>query len=407
VRGGFGLSFYPTDITSNPSLKNAPFLSAYGPYTYAQMISNYGFGQFSTGAPPAAIVSASNPLGPVRGVTFGFRPAEAIQYNVSVQKDFHGNVLTVAGVGVEGRHIPQAFFDMNAPPPAAYANGTAAQAARPYYSKYPSMTTVAMYGSQGVSHYYAGTASFERRLSNGLSFSANYTRSRLLDNAIGMSNQGNEGYGYNFNKFGDRYEYGNSDLDLRNRFALTGNYKLPFFANSSGVTKMTLGGWSANILLAWSAGQPVTVVNASNKSGQGFGTTNSDRPNLKGAPMLDGSKRNINQYFNICAFSGLNAAQSTACGGTQPTQTTGTLGNAPRNPIYGPHYRHVDFSLIKTFPIHEATNLEFRAEGYNITNTANFATPNAGSGNGNFGSITTMSTSYIPRVLQFALKLAF
>jgi hypothetical protein len=392
VRGGFGLSFYPTDITSNPSLKNAPFLSAYGPYTYAQMISTYGFGQFSTGAPQATQVSANNPLGPVRGVTFGFRPAEAIQYNLSVQKDFHGNVLTVAGVGVEGRHIPQAFFDINAPAPGAYANGTAAQQARPYYSKYPNMTTVAMYASAGVSHYYGGTVSMERRFSNGLSYSANYTRSRLLDNAIGMSNQGNEGYGFNFNKFGDRYEYGNSDLDLRNRFALTGNYKLPFFANSTGIKKATLGGWSTNVLLGWSAGQPVTIVNASNVSGQGFGTANSDRPNLVGKPMLDSSQRNINQFFNIAAFA---------------KQTTGTIGNTPRNPVYGPHYRHVDFSLIKTFPIHEATNLEFRAEGYNITNTANFATPNASLSNATFGKITAMSTAYTPRVLQFALKLAF
>ena len=52
-------------------------------------------------------------------------------------------------------------------------------------------------------------------------------------------------------------------------------------------------------------------------------------------------------------------------------------------------------------------NLEFRAEGYNITNTANFATPNASLGPATFGRITAMPGTYTPRVLQFALKLAF
>lgn len=394
-RGGFGLVYYPTDITSNPSLKNPPFLSAYGPYTSSQMLANPSlapYAQLQAGAPPATTVSATAPFGPLRGVTLNFRPSTAIQYNLSVQKDFHGNVLTVTGVGVEGRHIPQAFYDIDAPPPAVYANGTAAQAARPTYTEYPGVTTIAMYASEGISHYYGGTASFERRLANGLSYSLNYTHSRLLDNAIGMSNQGNEGYGFNFNKFGDRYEYGNSDLDLRNRLAATANYELPFFKEDSGVRKWTLANWSANLLLGWSAGQPFTITNASNVSGQSFGNGNSDRPNLIGNPTLNRNQRTLNQYFNTLAFQ---------------AQTTGTLGDAPRNTNYGPHYRHVDFSLIKQFPITEAANVEFRAEGYNITNTSNFATPGASLGTGTFGKVTAMSTGYTPRVLQFALKLLF
>jgi outer membrane receptor protein involved in Fe transport len=395
VRGGFGLSYYPTDITSNPSLKNAPFLSAYGPFNYSQMSTdptNKAFSKLAAGSPPASVVSATNPSGPQRGVALAFRPATAIQYNVSVQKDFHGNVLTVAGVGIEGRHIPQAFLDVNAPAPGVYTTTNPAQSHRPTFAKYAGVTTVAMYASQGVSHYYGGTVSFERRLSNGLSYSVNYTHSRLLDNALGMSNQGNEGYGLNYNKFGDRYEYGNSDLDLRNRLAATGNYKLPFFKDSSGVKKVLLANWSTNMLLGWSAGQPVTITESADVSGQGSGTQNTNRPNMIGKPMLDGSQRTLNQYFNTASFV---------------AQTAGTIGTAPRNPTYGPHYRHVDFSLIKTFPIHESTNLEFRAEGYNITNTANFATPNASLGPATFGKITAMSGIYTPRVLQFALKLGF
>lgn len=394
IHGGFGMVYYPTDITSNPSLKNPPFLSAYGPYTSAQMdtLGLNAYDRLQAGAPPATNVPVNAPFGPLRGVTTYFRPGEALQYNLSVQKDWHGNVLTVTGVGVEGRHVPQAFFDINAPAPAAYANGTAAQAARPTYNKYSGVTTIAMYDSEGISHYYGGTVAFERRLSNGLSFNLNYTHSHELDNAIGMSNQGNEGYGFNFNKFGDRYEYANSDMDLRDRTAGTITYALPFFKSAAPLQKATLGGWEINVLGAWAAGQPFTITNDKNISGQSFGGSNADRPNLVGNPNLSSGARSVHKYFNTASFQG---------------QTPGTLGDSPRNTNYGPHYRHLDLSLIKTFPIHETANVEFRAEGYNVTNTSNFATPNASLGAGNFGTITGMSGAYIPRVLQFALKLTF
>ena len=395
VRGGFGMVYYPTDITSNPSLKNPPFLSAYGPYTSAQMAADPNlapYAQFQAGAPPATAVPVNAPFGPLRGVTTYYKPGEGIQYNLSVQKDWHGNVLTLTGVGVEGRHVPQAFTDINAPAPGAYASGTAAQAARPTYSKFSGLTTIAMYDSEGISHYYGGTVAFERRLTNGLSYSLNYTHSHELDNAIGMSNQGNEGYGYNFNKFDDRYEYGNSDLDLRDRMAGTITYALPFFKGAAPLQKATLGGWEINLLGAWAAGQPFTITNNKNLSGQSYGNSNADRPNLVGDPSLSGGARSVHKYFNTAAFQG---------------QTLGTLGNSPRNTNYGPHYRHLDLSLIKTIPIRETANVEFRAEGYNITNSSNFATPNSTLGVGSFGTITTMSGAYIPRVLQFALKLTF
>lgn len=395
LRGGFGLAYVPTDITSNPALKNQPFLSSYGPIDSAFAASDPAYApyaKFSGGAPPATASPASNPAGAVRGVPSNYRPAASIQYNLSVEKDFHGSVLTAAYVAVQGRHGPQSFVDLNAPPPGNYANAKAANSARPYYFKYPAMTTVAWFASEGISSYNGLQLSFERRLNNGLSFGVNYTRARLLDNYVGMSGQGTEGYGYNVNKFGDRYEYGNSDLDIRNRAAATLNYALPFGRAATGVKGVVVKGWQVNMLGAWSGGQPFTVTNASNRSGQAFGSAGTDRPDLVGNPTLDSSKRGVKQFINTAAFS---------------AQTKGALGSAPRNPVYGPHYRHVDLSLIKSFPIHDTANLEFRAEGFNMTNTANFATPNATLGSPTFGRLNAMSPAYQPRVLQFALKVVF
>jgi hypothetical protein len=157
------------------------------------------------------------------------------------------------------------------------------------------------------------------------------------------------------------------------------------------------------VLGSWAAGQPFTVTNATNVSGQAFGVAASDRPNVVGKPMLDAGSRGVTHFFNTAAFVKQTNPNATICA----TCTVGVLGNSPRNNLYGPHYRHVDMSLIKNFPIHEATHVEFRAEAFNITNTANFATPVATLGSSTFGQLTATSSGYTPRVFQFALKLVF
>jgi hypothetical protein len=49
--------------------------------------------------------------------------------------------------------------------------------------------------------------------------------------------------------------------------------------------------------------------------------------------------------------------------------------------------------------------LTVRFEAFNVTNRVNLSNPSASVGGSNFGKIT--STSGAPRILQFALKLAF
>jgi hypothetical protein len=69
----------------------------------------------------------------------------------------------------------------------------------------------------------------------------------------------------------------------------------------------------------------------------------------------------------------------------------------------------------------EKFKLSFRAEGYNISNTANFANPNSSISSwtasrnpagipttaGNFGKVTNTNLAFTPRVVQLALKLTF
>ena len=88
-------------------------------------------------------------------------------------------------------------------------------------------------------------------------------------------------------------------------------------------------------------------------------------------------------------------------------QAPGTLGTERSNQLYGPPSRHVDPSLFKNFSLHQETTLQFRAEVFNLTNTANFATPAAVLGGANFGQLTQMTGGYAPREIQFAFRRSF
>ncbi len=388
IRGGVGLSFFPTSLTSNVSLKNQPFLNTYGPFSSANAAANgyAGYTRLINGAPPASTASATNPVGALSAaVDPNYRPAMATQMNLAIQKDFAGNVVTVAYVGVLTQHIAQPMNDLNAPPPNTSANP---QTLRPTYAKYPALTTIGWYASGGVGNYHSLQMSFQRRLTRGLSFNTNYTYARDLDNATGLSQETVGGYAIVPSRT-NILDYGNSDLDLRSRGVATVNYLVPFAGNQHGITGFVAKGWQVNVIGVWGSGQPFSVFNASNVSNTNPGGS-SDRANRIATWQI--SNPGISRFFNTAAFV---------------SQKPGTLGSEQRNDLHGPHFRHVDLSFIKNFPIHEETHLEFRAEGFNITNTANFGNPSGTIGTSTFGQLTGMSASYAPRVIQFAAKLIF
>ena len=76
----------------------------------------------------------------------------------------------------------------------------------------------------------------------------------------------------------------------------------------------------------------------------------------------------------------------------------------PRNPVRGPGFRDMDLSLIKHTHITERTEVEFRAELFNLLNTPAFAQPNGVVGNTAFGTIT--ATSAEERVAQLAIRVS-
>src|SRR5205085_2087764 len=111
-----------------------------------------------------------------------------------------------------------------------------------------------------------------------------------------------------------------------------------------------------------------------------------DRPSFNPAFTGNLYTHTVQHWYNPAAFS---------------LPPLGTYGNVPRNYLEGPGLEDVDLSIIKNFalPWREGMRLQFRGEGFNVLNRANFGLPanlainTDGSARSTAGVITTTRTT--------------
>jgi hypothetical protein len=429
IRGGYGLSFFPDNYTSNADLKNAPFTSVFSPScqsTIAVQIET-ALGQSAgqnpdcatQGAPgnlsqglPTPVAPNVTDLATIPGLGFvaeatQFKSALIQQFNLQIEQQFGANVFTIGYVGNIGQHLPESINNINQPAPFSPVTNPSGSA-RPLNALLPNLGGVSYIASEGISNYNALQTSFQRRFTKGLAFDANYTWAKGLSDITGFSQQGgNQGWSDADPTRIRQIEYGIAENDIQNRFALSLNYEPQYGKEFTGITKAFLSGWQTNMVTAWQSGKPFTIVNTGagadnpvESDGKQHGFNNratpqnsggQDRPNQTGDARL--SHKTLSQFFDTTKFA---------------PQPLGTFGTAQRNSLFGPHFRHVDLSLFKNFPVTERVNVQFRVESFNISNTPNFYIGNGSSGasfgNPAFGGISQTDPNYTPRQYQFALK---
>lgn len=401
VRGGYGISYFPSNYTAYASLKSQPFVS-----TFTGL-----FRPLSAGLPvPSTPVLDSNNV-PMDGsgipssVPPNYMISSVQQFNLLVQKQLGVNVLTIGYVGILGRHLAQPYNSINNVPP----GGTVAQepytpaSCRPATSAC-SIGVIGWLGDEGSSNYNALQAAFQRRFAHGVAVDLNYAWAHGLDNVNDISDEPNKTNGAALAVATQypRYDYGNSDLDIRHRIGANFVYQFPFGKKLVGVPAGFGKGWQLNILGAWQTGNPFTPRNSSVLSGTMPGAPGDayDRPNQIGDPHSGSCPSGAKVGTTACWFNTSAIA----------AQTAGTLGNERVNQLYGPHFWHIDPGLSKSFPLpFREANLQFRFECFNVFNHPNLGIPDltVQDGPGVFGAITSMNTNYSPREIQFALKLQF
>ena len=339
----------------------------------------------------------------------------AQDWNLNVERAFGANwLLEIGYIGTKGTKLPR-FIEGNPTvydPSLSYEDNVQLSDQRRLYSgctvASPSPCT---YSSAGLisgianSSYTALQASVTKRLSHGLSFLLSYTYSKTLDdsstfNITGSASQSVAGENdLAQNPFDVKSEWGRSMFDARHRFVASYQWDLPWFQHPQNWYGHILGNWQVNGITTFMSNTPFTVYDSSNPSAQGSAPEISGfysaRPNQVGNPNSGGcasngaAVRTADCWFNTGAFQ--HAAE-------------GAFGDVGRNTLKGPAYQQWDFSAIKTIPIHEAMNVQFRAEFFNIFNNVNFRLPDNDINSPTFGYITAAQPG---RIVQLALKFLF
>ena len=380
----------------------------------------------ATGAVYSSPVNPQSYTGTIQSQNLNFKQGIIQQFNLNVERQLPGNVvLTVGYGGSRSAHILVSQLNENISSPSAcdptsstFVSGYTVGCGFPSFPYAAPFQSVDTNNSIGAARYDSLQVKAETKSArHGLYALIGYTYSRNFDTGLTDGLGTNPGAIYyplpGFNKL----DWGLSQLNLNDSFTASVLYELPFGkgkrygSNWSGTANAILGHWQVDLIERATSGFPLFVVDSADESGVYFSYNGNtfQRPNEVGDPNKPGNEggqtgcptqiHTLQYWFNPCAFAKAPA---------------GELGTAPRAPVYGPRFVNTDFSIIKDFPLsfREATNLQFRAEFFNLFNHAQFYmngyadtgeqdinTPSS------FGVVN--NTVNNPRLIQFALRLNF
>ena len=375
VRGGYGLVFFRDNTGPSVPFANPPFVATYSPNNLTTTLA--------TPLPTPVPSSYTTPTGALRGMALNYRNSFVEQANLNVERQVGSFVASIAYVGEWG-HKLHISPDRNVAAPSTVTSPSYVTR-RPFYALYPGVTSILHDESAGFSNFHSLEMMLQKNAGHGLVINANYTWAKALSDVQAFSAGGL--YASAVPSQTATLEYGPSELDVQNRFAMMLNYQLPFGKSFSGIKAALAKGWQFNAVDVWETGQPFTVTNASPLSNTGI---SSDRPNQIANPEL--GNPTIARWFNTAAFQ---------------AQTLGTIGTERRNMLFGPHYRHFDPSVFKNFALTEKMNLQARVEVFNLSNTPNFGQPGTAFPSATFGVISSTRTNSTPRQVQGSLRLSF
>jgi hypothetical protein len=394
LRAGFGISIDPNSFRAERDAYPAIIaLSLSGATSYQAA------GNLTTGLPAIVgpnLSTGSFPLPTnISTTTFPatFNRGYVESLNVTVQREMGGFNFTTAFVATRAiRHTDQ--VNINAAGPGGGNTG------RAYYNVTGQTTDITEILPFNTAKYNASQTQITRRLGAGI-VGISYTFSKALD----FGDNDDSGLTWNWIPM-YRRNYAVAGFDRPHNFELYANYALPFGAGkhfvSSGIASKIAGGWQLNGIMSRYSGTPFTVATAGT-SLNAPGNTQTAQQILQNVAILGGHGAGANgaSYFNPAAFATVN---------------TVSFGNSGRDILRGPGVFNTNASVFRNFRLTERFALQFRAEAFNLTNTAQFGNPGATVSSATFnadGSIKALngysqiSSASNERQMRFALKLTF
>jgi hypothetical protein len=335
------------------------------------------------------------------GLQLHASPQYIQQWSASLEKQLGSQTtLEIGYLGAGGFHLQRSHLINNAQPGPGLI-----QPRRPHptisfvpNSVFPANVTVSsttfpvstmnLLENTAQSWYDAGYVNLRRRYAHGLSFLANYTLAKALDNAPDFRSPMFEAATPQ-NNYDLNAEKGPA-CDVRQRVALSAVYNPPSW-NRTGFTRTLTRDWRGSLEFQAQTGFPMTMqvfgdtANAGTVVGE-----NPIRANVTGAKIYPAGTRNSTTWFNPTAFTAPPAY---------------TFGNVSRNSVYGPGLETTDVGIVREFALTEKSRFEARAELFNALNHTNLGTPNRFVNTSSFGSITEVTTP--GREIQLSARLSF
>ncbi len=346
---------------------------------------------------------------------------QVYSYNLSIQHEiFTATKLEVGYVGNQGRHLREiSVFNVALPEgyvaplvsgetvtlssdeitagPRGWIAGdselrswSGQRARRPY----PQVVPNVIHRPLGNMYYNSLQAKLERRFQDGLALSLGYTWSKAMAlnfNGAWGSWQGSREYERHSLKAPMRH-------DRPQTFYNATIWQLPFFKNSSGLTRTLLGGWEATGIITLTGGSTYQVFYGQDLWNQGF--RNRLSPDRVGDGFLSESERTVDRWFDTSAF----VAPIMDPNLPPAERARASQGNSAPFPLRGDGVELVDLALHKRFAFGEDRSFDFRVDLFNAFNHTVFNSPN---GNVAFGSAGRVFSAATARQVQFGFRYSF
>ncbi len=480
--GTLGFSAAPSFSPTGSLLSSAPFLGASGalPAPTSLACGRASGAQFGTGfysvAGPATCGTAGTQSfsGSPSGMNYadpylGGRAPEYINYTVGFQRQWTNALTsTITYVGSQGHFLPadgsnaRGFFADQLDPKylslagklsdtgtslttdcaslngACPANFVTTQNLGAALKPFPFQSVGDSFGYVANSNYHSLQTTLNLRASHGLTFMANYTWSRAIDNgglfrsgyalpAGSIANAPNLSYSV------DRIDRSLSTSSQPQHIVVTGVWELPIGKSilaSNPIERAILGGYKFSEIFQAFSGSPMAVTGSSCQLNPALsGCPANLNPAFSGPIRVNGkwgqgiTAANTGAISYIAASGGSEGANTgpfvapstltvnTSFPNGNPLAPSYTFPNAARTApynLYNPGNYNLDIALVRSFPLHitESTKLNFRAEMYNVTNHTKFNVASTAVGNSSFGQVTADPTA-TRKTVQLSARIEF
>lgn len=454
IRGGFGL-FYQDRLEAWMNLTQSTFV----PNTISVSLTNPGMYGAASGANPGGPFSNpyctgcstgsvqnpfpfTKPFPSTQAFPNAFQVAEynpntfhvpvTYAYNLTLEQQLTSNLsMRLAYVASASRHQ---LVNLELNPAVNNGSGLSTNQRRVYNTaptvgpcttavgcetSYSNIVEGSMSGSAG---YNSLQASLQKRMSHGLYALVNFTWSHTLDDmplaTLSNTEDINASQSYVYPIYPadatgipaaarapnvKALDTGNSQIDHPIIISLSYVYSLPTLRNGNHFLRSLANGWSTSGLFGTQSGDALTAYMGTDNSLTGLDQDRAQEDFTKSAYNKGAGLGNC-PAGKSCVNWLNNAAFSVP---VQDGPGTG-FGNVVKGSLRGPALTDWDGAAMRTFPIYHETNLQFRAEYFDLLNhteLSNPSTSNPVSTSTSFGTIT--STQGGPRIAQFSLKYTF